>query len=120
MLRAGQPATDFVDSAVRHVLLRQGVLGVKVTILLPTDEQIKGSVPKQLPDHVIVLPPKAEEPIQPTPTMAPSLHVKTGYGTPAISTGDHGAQSGFDAGQRSDFGRSGDYAQREYGHGGDY
>lgn len=30
MIHSGQPARDFVDSAVRHVLLRQGVLGIKV------------------------------------------------------------------------------------------
>lgn len=30
MIHSGQPAKDFVDTAVRHVLLRQGVLGIKV------------------------------------------------------------------------------------------
>ena len=30
MIHSGQPAVDFVDFAVRHVLLRQGVLGIKV------------------------------------------------------------------------------------------
>ena len=30
MIHSGQPARDFVDYAVRHVLLRQGVLGIKV------------------------------------------------------------------------------------------
>jgi len=30
MIHSGQPARDFVDHAVRHVLLRQGVLGLKV------------------------------------------------------------------------------------------
>ncbi len=30
MVHSGQPARDFVDSAVRHVLLKQGVLGIKV------------------------------------------------------------------------------------------
>jgi ribosomal protein S3 len=30
MLHSGQPARDFVDYAVRHVLLKQGVLGIKV------------------------------------------------------------------------------------------
>jgi len=60
MLRAGQPATDFVDTAVRHVLLRQGVLGVKVSILLPWDPSIKGAVTKPLPDVVVVHDPKPE------------------------------------------------------------
>ena len=30
MVHSGQPARDFVDYAVRHVLLKQGVLGIKV------------------------------------------------------------------------------------------
>lgn len=30
MIHSGQPARDFVDHAVRHVLLKQGVLGIKV------------------------------------------------------------------------------------------
>merc|ERR1712093_565235 len=30
MIHSGQPAKDFIDSATRHVLLRQGVLGIKV------------------------------------------------------------------------------------------
>ena len=30
MIHSGQPAEDFVDYAVRHVMLRQGVLGIKV------------------------------------------------------------------------------------------
>jgi hypothetical protein len=30
MISSGQPVNDFIDSAVRHVLLRQGVLGIKV------------------------------------------------------------------------------------------
>ena len=34
MIASGQPVHDFIDSAVRHVLLRQGVLGIKVCLLL--------------------------------------------------------------------------------------
>ncbi len=30
MIHSGQPAIEFVDYAVRHVMLRQGVLGIKV------------------------------------------------------------------------------------------
>ena len=30
MIHSGQPAEDFVVYAVRHVMLRQGVLGIKV------------------------------------------------------------------------------------------
>lgn len=34
MISSGQPAIVYIDSAVRHVLLRQGVLGIKVGWLL--------------------------------------------------------------------------------------
>ena len=34
MISSGQPAVVYIDAAVRHVLLRQGVLGIKVGILL--------------------------------------------------------------------------------------
>lgn len=30
MLSAGNPVREYIDSAIRHVMLRQGVLGIKV------------------------------------------------------------------------------------------
>jgi len=115
MLRAGQPATDFVDSAVRHVLLRQGVLGVKVSILLPSyDPLIKGSINKQLPDVVIVREPKPEENVPLVPT-----------GTPAKGS-DQGSAAGGAAGGAAPGGQSfhqaadgaGNRGREEFGHGG--
>jgi small subunit ribosomal protein S3e len=62
MVKTGQPKEIYVDRAVRHVKLRQGVLGVKVSIMLPYDPYGKIG-PKELqPDVVTVLDPK-EEPI---------------------------------------------------------
>ena len=60
MIHAGQPAQDYIDSAVRHVLLRQGVLGLKVKIMLPWDPEGKTGPKLQIPDIVTVLPPKEE------------------------------------------------------------
>merc|ERR1712107_453395 len=37
MIHSGDPCNDYVDTACRHVLLRQGVLGIKVKIMLPWD-----------------------------------------------------------------------------------
>merc|ERR1711971_1136305 len=34
MIHSGDPVNDYVDSACRHVLLRQGVLGIKVKIII--------------------------------------------------------------------------------------
>merc|ERR1712000_440282 len=37
MISSGHPKTEYVEYAVRHVLMRQGVLGVKVKIMLDCD-----------------------------------------------------------------------------------
>ncbi|KAK3640145.1 40S ribosomal protein S3 [Elasticomyces elasticus] len=67
MIHSGQPAKDFIDHATRHVLLRQGVLGIKVKIMRasstpgdPAGE--KGGAGKGLPDSVTVIEPKEEQP----------------------------------------------------------
>lgn len=80
MIHSGQPAVDFVDYAVRHVMLRQGVLGIKVKMYvsrfdtphvslfssLPTS--MKGWDPegltgprKPLPDSVQILDPPVDK-----------------------------------------------------------
>jgi len=67
MIKTGQPVKDYVDSATRHVLLRQGVLGVKVAIMLPHDPTGKLGPKKPQPDIVKVLDPKEDEPIAQPP-----------------------------------------------------
>eukprot|EP00168_Porphyra_purpurea_P019415 TRINITY_DN772_c0_g1_i2.p1 TRINITY_DN772_c0_g1~~TRINITY_DN772_c0_g1_i2.p1 ORF type:complete len:382 (+),score=76.22 TRINITY_DN772_c0_g1_i2:137-1147(+) len=37
MISSGHPVKEYVDYAYRHVMLRQGVLGIKVKIMLPWD-----------------------------------------------------------------------------------
>lgn len=59
MVKTGQPAKDFVDVGIRHVLLKQGVIGIKVSIMLPTDPEGKKGPAHTLPDIVKVLEPKA-------------------------------------------------------------
>ncbi|CAI5773538.1 40S ribosomal protein S3 [Podarcis lilfordi] len=51
MIHSGDPVNYYVDTAVRHVLLRQGVLGIKVKIMLPWDPSGKIGPKKPLPDH---------------------------------------------------------------------
>jgi len=60
MIHSGQPVRDFVDYAVRHVMLRQGVLGVKVKIMLDWDPSGKVGPKKPLPDMVTIMEPKDE------------------------------------------------------------
>ena len=58
MLKCGHVVNDCVDTAVRHVQLRQGVLGIKVSIMLPFGVKNKGQVQ---PDLIKVIEPKDEE-----------------------------------------------------------
>merc|ERR1711953_1004243 len=60
MIHSGNPVKEYVDTAVRHVLLRQGVLGVKVKILKPHDETGMNGPKLQYPDIVTILEPKEE------------------------------------------------------------
>ena len=63
MIHSGQPARDFIDSATRHVLLRQGVLGIKVKIMRGSDPEGKAGPQKSLPDAVTIIDPKDEQPV---------------------------------------------------------
>ncbi|KAK7604501.1 hypothetical protein V9T40_005687 [Parthenolecanium corni] len=60
MIHSGEPCVDYVDTATRHVLLRQGVLGIKVKIMLPWDTTGKTGPKKPLPDNVNVVEPKED------------------------------------------------------------
>uniref|UniRef100_A0A2K6QUM3 40S ribosomal protein S3 n=1 Tax=Rhinopithecus roxellana TaxID=61622 RepID=A0A2K6QUM3_RHIRO len=60
MIHSGDPVNYNVDTAVCHVLLRQGVLGIKVKIMLPWDPTGKTGPKKPLPDHMSILEPKDE------------------------------------------------------------
>ncbi|KAH9801913.1 KH type-2 domain-containing protein [Citrus sinensis] len=61
MVSSGQPVNEYIDSAVRHVLLRQGVLGIKVKIMLSWDPNGKQGPTTPLPDLVTIHSPKDEE-----------------------------------------------------------
>ena len=63
MIHSGQPANDFIDEATRHVLLRQGVLGIKVKIMRGSDPEGKAGPSKTLPDSVTIIEPKEEQPV---------------------------------------------------------
>ncbi|KAM0934461.1 putative ribosomal protein S3 domain superfamily [Dioscorea sansibarensis] len=61
MISSGQPVNEYIDSAVRHVLLRQGVLGIKVKIMLDWDPKVNQGPATPLPDIVTIHAPKDEE-----------------------------------------------------------
>jgi len=52
--------SEYVDTAVRHVMMRQGVLGVKVALMLPNDP--KGILGPKTPlsDVITILEPKED------------------------------------------------------------
>ena len=51
MIHSGDPVNDYVDAACRHVLLRQGVLGIKVSLARPP----RGSSQKHRPDSRVLV-----------------------------------------------------------------
>lgn len=59
MISTGQPKIDFIDEAIRHVELRQGILGVKVKIMMDNDKA-PGKYKKIMPDYVKIHEPKEE------------------------------------------------------------
>jgi len=65
MISSGQPVKEYIDSAVRHVLLRQGVLGIKVKIMLDWDPTGKVGPKTPLPDNVVIHMPKDDIVVQP-------------------------------------------------------
>ncbi|CDR43552.1 CYFA0S12e01816g1_1 [Cyberlindnera fabianii] len=62
LIHSGQPVKDFIDVATRHVLLRQGVLGVKVKIM--RDPATARVGPKSLPDYVNIREPKEDQRVE--------------------------------------------------------
>merc|ERR1712018_1063211 len=60
MIHSGDAVRDYVDTAVRHVQLRQGMLGIKVKILKPYDEQGLNGPKTRYPDIVQIIDPKEE------------------------------------------------------------
>jgi len=64
MIHSGHPTQEYLQEAVRHVLLRQGVLGIKVKIMLPHDPKGVIGPKKALPDCIQIVEPKDEPPVQ--------------------------------------------------------
>merc|ERR1712018_755515 len=60
MIHSGHPVREYVDTAVRHVQLRQGMLGIKVKILKPHDPEGLNGPKTRYPDIVQIIDPKEE------------------------------------------------------------
>ena len=58
MIKTGQSYKEYVDSAVRHVMMRQGVLGVQVAIMMDYDPKGINGCKSILADKITILEPK--------------------------------------------------------------
>jgi ribosomal protein uS3 len=75
MVSSGFPALQYIDGAVRHVLLRQGVLGIKVKIMKDWDPTGKRGPKMPLPDVVKVIEPKEDEYVADKPQVGKEVDV---------------------------------------------
>ena len=67
LISTGHPKKEFIDTAIRHVHMRQGVLGLKVSIMASLEKK-KGRETLVMPDFVKIHEPK-DEPVPSTPTV---------------------------------------------------
>ncbi len=58
MVKTGYSVVEYIDEATRHVLMRQGILGLRVAIMKPHDPTGKMGPSKPLSDIVTILEPK--------------------------------------------------------------
>mmetsp|Transcript_17283 Transcript_17283/g.25919 ORF Transcript_17283/g.25919 Transcript_17283/m.25919 type:complete len:243 (-) Transcript_17283:150-878(-) len=72
LISTGEPKKHYISEAVRHVAMRQGMLGVKVKIMLGHDPEGKMGCALPMPDKVVVHEPKEEAPVM--------AHGEGGYG----------------------------------------
>jgi len=86
MIRSGDAMNHYIDYAVRHIQLKQGVLGIKVKIQLPHDPTGKNGVAVKPSDVVTVLDPKEDLPIT-QPKQQP------GYAVPSQAQGEAASSS---------------------------
>mmetsp|Transcript_28386 Transcript_28386/g.71410 ORF Transcript_28386/g.71410 Transcript_28386/m.71410 type:complete len:249 (+) Transcript_28386:36-782(+) len=63
LITTGRPAQLYIDKATRHVMMKQGVLGIRLKIMLPHDAEGKNGPRIPMPDTVTVLDPKEDKPM---------------------------------------------------------
>jgi len=77
MIKSGEPVNEYVDFATRHIQLKQGVLGVKVKIMLPyaPEKGAPGAKTRQ-PDVIDVYTPKETEVLATGPKQGYAQHAQ--------------------------------------------
>lgn len=87
MIKSGHAARDYVDTAVRHLKLKQGVLGIRVAIMLPYDPKGKHGCSTIQSDVIEIHEPKAAPVPITQPLSAPVQPQQTFDAPPAMPTG---------------------------------
>ena len=64
MVKSGHPCVIYKDIAKKHVMMRSGVCGIKVVIMLPHDPTGRMGPKIPQPDVIVIHEPKEEEPIE--------------------------------------------------------
>merc|ERR1711959_248358 len=67
LISTGEPKRHYISEAVRHVAMRQGMLGVKVKIMLAHDPEGKMGAKMPSPDNIIIHEPKDDAPVMAAP-----------------------------------------------------
>jgi small subunit ribosomal protein S3e len=58
LISTGAPKEEFIDTAIRHIFFKQGIMGVQVKIMLPVDKTGKNGPKNDLPDKIVIHVPK--------------------------------------------------------------
>ena len=65
LISTGEPKNQYIDHAIRHIFFKQGIIGIQIKIMLPTDPTGREGPVNCLPDKITIFDPKEddEEPI---------------------------------------------------------
>merc|ERR1712203_295959 len=63
LISTGEPKKHYISKASRHVMMRQGVLGVMVKIMMTHDPEGKMGPALPMPDKIIIHEPKDDAPV---------------------------------------------------------
>eukprot|EP00933_Yihiella_yeosuensis_P001237 TRINITY_DN101_c0_g1_i2.p2 TRINITY_DN101_c0_g1~~TRINITY_DN101_c0_g1_i2.p2 ORF type:complete len:269 (-),score=70.45 TRINITY_DN101_c0_g1_i2:75-806(-) len=63
LISTGEPKKHYISEAVRHVGMRQGMIGIKVKIMMSHDPEGKMGPALRMPDNIVVHEPKEEVPL---------------------------------------------------------
>merc|ERR1712230_108274 len=84
LISTGQPKKELIDTAVRHVLMRQGVLGLKVSIMADVKKKLPNGTSKLMPDFIKIHDPKDDNNDQGPKVLSQNPSQQNAGGTPDV------------------------------------